>query len=605
MAYQNKFIPFAVLALLHAASSQAAPNPLRNAYYGDLHTHTTLSFDAYIMFGTTTTPEQAYRFARGEAVDYLGKPAKRDVPLDFQAVTDHSENLGVFNTLDDPNSEFSKTELGQALRKVGKGDIKVWELIFPYFKTGTELPGVDRKAIAKSTWERLIDAANQHYQPGKFTTLIGYEWTSHPDNQNLHRNVIFRGNNVPDRPFSSYESRNPEDLWAFLNNIRKQGQEGLAIPHNANASNGLMYSWNDGQGKPIDEAYAQQRVLNEPISEITQNKGSSDTHPSLSGNDEFANFEIFDTLLTGPQKSEPQGSYVRDALGKGLVIKTQTGANPYQFGVIGSTDFHNGLSTGAENSYGGYLGGVDPTRLGESNNPDNILKNGLLSTISPLRTGSGGLAGVWAEENTREGIYDALRRKEVFATSGSRLKFRFFGGWDYDRQLVKADNWVQTAYSQGVSMGGDLPAKPTTAKAPRFVAWGLKDPDSGNLDRLQVIKLWAKDGKYQEKIFDVALSDGRKRDPATGLVPPVGNTVNLKTASYANSIGDAELGTVWEDPEFDPSVPAVYYLRVLEIPTPRWSTILAVKSGAPIPDNAPAIIQERGWSSPIWYYPRG
>jgi hypothetical protein len=464
---------------------------------------------------------------------------------------------------------------------------------------------VDRKTITKSTWQRLVEAANQNYQPGKFTTLIGYEWTSHPDNQNLHRNVVFRSGNVPDQPFSSYESRRPEDLWAFLDAARQKGQEGLAIPHNANASNGLMYSWNDSQGKPISEAYAQARALNEPVSEITQNKGSSDTHPALSPNDEFANYEIFDTLLTGEQKSQPDGSYVRDALGKGLVIKNQVGANPYQFGVIGSTDFHNGLSTGSENSYGGLLGGVDPSRLGESlAAAETFARKGTLSTIAPLRTGSGALAGVWAEENTREGIYDALRRKEVFATSGPRLKFRFFGGWDYAKDLPRQSGWVQTAYAQGVSMGSDLAAKPGAAKAPRFVAWGFKDPDSGNLDRLQIIKLWAKSGHYQEKIFDVALSDGRKPDPATGAIPPVGNTVDVASATYTNTIGDVELSAVWEDPEFDATLPAVYYLRVLEIPTPRWSTILAAKTGAPVPANAPAIIQERGWSSPIWYYPK-
>jgi hypothetical protein len=586
-----------------AAESPSAPAASqRQALFGDLHLHTTQSFDAYVMLGTRVTPDEAYRFAKGETVTVLGQPVRRAEPLDFLAVTDHSENMGVFNSLDDANSELSRSAIGQKVKK--DGPKAFWDVI-KLTMGGKSLPVSDTKPLIASAWQREIDAANHNYQPGKFTTFIAYEWSSMPSGKyNLHRNVIFSGDKAP-LPFSSLDSNKPEDLWTYLESVRKAGYEALAIPHNANASNGLMYDWVDSYGRPIDEAYALRRAANEPLSEISQNKGQSETHPALSPNDEFANFEVFDHLLIGGTKSDPPGSYVRDAYGRGLTIEHKVGVNPYKFGVVGASDFHNGLSTSAENAYGGSIGGIDPKQpppedeLAKTYSGDGAPDQ----SLETILFASGNLTGVWAEENTRESIYAALRRKETFATSGTRLQLRFFGGWDYAPGLLKSSDWVRQAYAAGVPLGGDLPARPASSKAPSFIISALKDPNGANLDRAQVIKVWLDGEKYQEKIFDVALSDRRKVDAKTGRAPPLRNTVNLKTASYTNSVGATQFSTVWTDPEFNSSAAAVYYLRVIEIATPRWSTILAVRRHSALPATVPASVQERGWSSPIWYSP--
>jgi hypothetical protein len=595
------------LATIGAALSAAvhADPADRQAYYGDLHLHTSYSFDAYVLFGAKVDPDAAYRFARGESVDFLGGSAKRNEPLDFLAVTDHSENIGVFNSLDDPNSEFSKSEVGKAFKA---NPVKTFfdSILSGKLASGKMLEGVNNaKELSQSAWAREIEAANRNYRPGTFTTFIAYEWSSMPDGQNLHRNVIFRGDKAPN-PFSSVDSPKPEDLWNWLDKIRKDGYEALAIPHNSNASNGLMFDWNDSNGRPIDQAYAEQRASNEPLVEIAQNKGTSETHPILSPNDEFSNYEFYDHLLISQKKSKPEGSYVRDALGRGLEISQRTaGVNPYKYGIIGASDFHNGLSTSSEEAFVGTFGGIDPTRPLPS--VTDFFKNygeaRKIVAANLYETSSGNLTGVWAERNTREAIYDAFRRKETFATSGTRLKVRFFGGWDYPNAAPKQAQWVNVAYAKGVPMGGDLPVKPAGVAAPKFIAWGVKDPNGANLDRLQVIKIWLQDGKHVERIYELALSDGRKVDPRSGKAPAVGSTVDLKTATYHNSIGATQLSAVWQDPHFDPSVAAAYYLRVLEIPTPRWSTIVSVKRGEPLPADVPATIQERAWSSPIWYTP--
>jgi hypothetical protein len=592
------------LSLATAGLGYAEPTD-RQAYYGDLHLHTSYSFDAYVLFGAQVDPDAAYRFARGESVSFLGGTARRAEPLDFLAVTDHSENIGVFNSLDDPNSDFSKSEAGQAFKAnpvkaffdaIGSGK----------FASGKLLEGVkDAKVLSQSAWAREVEAANRNYRPGSFTTFIAYEWTSMPDGQNLHRNVIFRGDKAPN-PFTSVDSARPEDLWNWLDKIRQEGYEALAIPHNSNASNGLMFDWNDSNGRPIDQAYAEQRASDEPLVEIAQNKGASETHPVLSPNDEFSNFEFYDHLLISQKKSKPEGSYVRDALGRGLEIAQRAGGvNPYKFGVVGASDFHNGLSTSSEEAYVGTIGGVDPTR--PLPNADDFFKNfgeaRKIVAANVYETSSGNLTAVWAEHNTRESIFDAFRRKETFATSGTRLKARFFGGWSYASSLIKDPQWVTEAYARGVPMGGDLPNEPANVRAPTFIAQGVKDPNGANLDRLQVIKIWLQDGKHVERIYNLALSGGRKVDPRTGKAPAVGTTVDLKTAAYTNSIGATELSAVWKDPDFNPRVPAAYYLRVLEIPTPRWSTIVSVKRGEPLPPGVPATLQERAWSSPIWYVP--
>ena len=581
-------------------------NPDRNAYFGDLHLHTTYSFDAYVLMGTKVTPDEAYRFARGDQIAYLGGKIQRSEPLDFLAVTDHSENVGVFNQLDDPNSELSKSEIGQIARQGGATALLG---LTKYIINGKELPGIDHKGpVSRSTWQRIQDAANANYQPGKFTTFIAYEWTSMIDGANLHRNVIFRGANAP-FPFSSTDSRDPQDLWRWLEGIRKQGYEAIAIPHNANASNGMMYDWNTLDGKPIDEAYAQLRANNEILSEITQNKGSSDTHPALSPNDEFANYEIFDHLLIGDQKSKPEGSYVRDALGRGLILRAKLGINPYKDGIEGGSDLHSGLSVSSELEYGG-IGGVN-TGAGKLNKQQVAQALGYItdpkapvSSLKPVTLSSGALTGAWAESNTRDSIYAAFRRKETFATSGTRLKIRFFAGWSLGPKVLGQKDWVRYAYDHGVAMGGDLPARPASASAPSFVVWALKDPNGGALDRVQVIKVYVENGERRERVFDVAWSGGRKPG-ADGKVSAVGDTVDRKTGAYNNSIGAAELKTVWRDPTFRPNEAAVYYLRVLEIPTPRWSTLQAIQAGLPISKAVPVTIQERGWSSPIWYDPSG
>ncbi len=598
------------LLLLAAAMSAAlcgiahADPAERQAYFGDLHLHTSYSFDAYILFGAKVDPDAAYRFARGEPVDFMGESAKRNEPLDFLAVTDHSENIGVFNTLDDPNSELSKSETGKSFKS---DPVKTFfdAVVSGKFASGKMLEGIKgTQEVSQSAWQREMEAANRNYRPGTFTTFIAYEWTSMPDGQNLHRNVIFRGDKAPN-PFTSVDSPKPEDLWSWLDKIRKDGYEALAIPHNSNASNGLMFDWNDSNGRPIDQAYAEQRASDEPLVEIAQNKGASETHPVLSPNDEFSNFEFYDHLLISPKKSKPEGSYVRDALGRGLEIaKRAGGVNPYKYGFVGASDFHNGLSTSSEEAFVGTFGGIDPTRpipsTMELKNWGEVRK---MASSNLYENSSGNLTGVWAEHNTRDSIYDAFRRKETFATSGTRLKVRLFGGWDYPAAITTQPKWLGGAYAKGVPMGGDLPAKPAAAAAPRFIAWGLKDPNGANLDRLQIVKIWLQDGKHVERIYDVALSNGRKVDPRTDRAPAVGNTVDLQTATYKNSIGATQLTAVWQDPHFDPKVPAAYYLRLLEIPTPRWSTILAVKRKEALPGEVPATIQERAWSSPIWYIP--
>lgn len=595
----------AAISVAGATLGHAEPAE-RQALYGDLHLHTSYSFDAYVLFGAQVDPDAAYRFARGESVDFLGGGARRSEPLDFLAVTDHSENIGVFNSLDDSNSDFSQSEAGRAFKA---NPVKAFfdSISSGTFASGKLLEGVkDAKVRAQSAWQREIEAANRNYRPGTFTTFIAYEWSAMPDGQNLHRNVIFRGDKAPN-PFSSVDSAKPEDLWNWLDKIRKDGYEALAIPHNSNASNGLMFDWNDSNGRPIDQAYAEQRASDEPLVEIAQNKGASETHPILSPNDEFSNFEFYDHLLISPKKSKPEGSYVRDALGRGLEIAERTGgANPYKYGIIGASDFHNGLSTSSEQAFVGTVGGVDPTRpvpnLKEFFKDWDAARKSV--SVNLYETSSGNLTGVWAEHNTREAIYDAFRRKETFATSGTRLKIRFFGGWNLPAANLSDAGWVKDAYAAGVPMGGDLPAKPAKAVAPRFITWGLKDPNGANLDRLQVVKIWLQEGKHAERIYELALSDRRKINPRTGKAPVVGNTVDLKSATYKNTIGATQLYAVWQDPQFDPRVPAAYYLRLLEIPTPRWSTIVSVKRGEPLPPDVPASLQERAWSSPIWYVPR-
>lgn len=619
-------MPPSVAARRAPPAAAGAVNPLRNAYYGDLHLHTSYSLDAYLIGAAKVDPDLAYRFAKGEVIDYLGQHVQRREPLDFLAVTDHAENIGVLSQLDDPNSEVSQSEVGKklaallasvtapngrrdfSLSTVKPGDPDPLDDIWRDYigARPNKLPS-ELRLVPRAAWTREMDFANRNYEPGKFTTFIAYEWTSQPSAANLHRNVIFRGNTAPN-PFSAFDSTDPRDLWAWLESIRKQGFEALAIPHNGNASNGLMYDWVTA-GDYMDRDYAEHRQANEPLSEIAQNKGQSETHPLLSPNDEFADYGIFDFMESfRKQVGRVEGSYLRDALGAGLVLQRQLGTNPYKYGFVGGSDLHSGLSVSAQADFAGShwsvnLGGGRPTKdlvARHFANPDD---KGFEGEDLQLKTGPGNLTGVWAESNTRESIYDALRRRETFATSGTKLKFRFFGGWSLPPGLLHRTDWMSDAYARGVPMGGDLPVKPAQAKTPSFAVWAIKDPNGGNLDRVQVIKVWEDAGRHREKIFDVAWAGSRRSDPQTGKLPPVGDTVALKSGRYANSIGAVELATVWTDPQFDPSEAAAYYLRVLEIPTPRWSTLLAIQYGVALPAGVAATEQQRGWSSPIWYTP--
>jgi len=612
----------------HAAWAQTGHavvkfNPLRDAYYGDLHLHTSYSFDAYFMGTISIGPDEAYRFARGDVVDYLGQPVRRREPLDFLAVTDHGQSLGVANELENPGSEVSRSESGKKLRALlksitdsnGRRDVTegseergVRDRFIAFERdlfSGRKNPvSESMKPASRTAWNREMEFANSNYEPGRFTTFIAYEWTAAPYGGNLHRNVIFKGNSAP-YPYTSLDSTEPEDLWKWLDTIRKQGFEALAIPHNGNASNGLMYDWIGG-AEYMDRAYAEERQANEPLSEISQNKGTSETHPLLSPSDEFANYEIFDFIEEDRrQVGRVQGSYLRDAMGAGLVFQRQLGGNPFKYGFVGGSDLHSGLSVSAQADYGGFLwsinmGGGKRTR--EQVAGDLMALDGDGSGFL-LKSTAGNLTGVWAESNTRESIYDALRRRETFATSGTKLKFRFFGGWHFDEHLLKEKDWIATAYATGVPMGSDLPAMPTRGGAPTFAIWAVKDSNGANLDRVQVIKVWEENGQHKERVFDAAWAGNRKPDPKTGRVPPVGGTVDLKTGRYTNTIGVAELKTVWTDPHFDSTRFAAYYVRVLEIPTPRWSTLLAVDNDVPLPRNVPATEQQRGWSSPIWFSP--
>jgi len=585
-----------------AADKLTAPNPTKSAYFGDLHLHTSLSIDAFAL-QTRTLPDDSYRFAQGQEVEYFGQRYKRKAPLDFLAVTDHSEFLGLFRQFADPKGPYAGTDEFKALHDPDPRS--GWALLIKILSEGIQQKdsGVIKDAAVQSNWRIVVDAAEKYYQPGKFTTFVAYEWTSMPKSQNLHRNVIFRGPKFPARPFSSIDSERPEDLWAFLEKQRANGVQALAIPHNSNVSNGLMFDYKDSNGTPITRAYADTRLRNEPVVEVSQHKGTSETHPVLSPTDEFADFELYGKLLNTRRQGKIDGSYVRQAYARGLELAARVGANPYKFGLVGATDFHSGISATEESNFPGGLGVID-------NSPKVVF--GVTPAPLPMSTSAAlfsaaGLTGVWAEANTREAIFDALKRKEVFATSGNRIQARLFGGWNFPKDLTRKANWVKVAYATGVAMGAGLPVMAGTnapqARTPRFVVQAIKDPNAGNLDRIQIVKVWHQGGQSHEKVFDVVWSGQRAIDPKTGKLPPVGNTVDAKTATYKNTIGASELSGVWEDPEFNAAASAVYYARVLEIPTPRWTTYWAAKAKLPIPAGVPVAIQERAWTSPIFYKP--
>ncbi len=587
--------------------SAEGKNSLKNVYFGEQHMHTRNSFDAFTA-GVTMTWEDAYRYAKGEEVKLstTGEPMKRRTPYDFVAITDHSEYYGVLKELIDPNSDLSKSDFAKGLQTArtdpASAKAAVGKLINSLV-TNTPLPEYVTPEMRKSFWQKFEETADKHNDPGKFTTLYAYEWTSIPDGKNMHRNVFFKDKAAP-VPFSSFDSIYPQDLWTYLEFIRNQGIDVFAIPHNSNVSNGWMFSENKFLGGPIDERYARRQAANEPLFEMAQTKGTSETHPILSPNDEFADFERFDNLISlGVPAIKSPGSFYRQGITVGMKLEQQLGFNPYKMGVVAGADVHSGYQGNEEWNWKGAHGAQDDT-------PEKRLNPKPNAAGEPgYVVSSAGTTAVWAEENTREGIFNAMLSKEAYGTSGTLIRLRFFGGWDLPAKLTADKDFVKKAYAAGVPMGQDLPPQPgkDLAKVPSFAVWAMKDPESGNLDRVQIIKVWSHPatGYPTEVIYDVAWSDRDKRKPDanTGKLPPVGNTVDIAKATYTNDIGDTQLSAVWTDPDFDPSHHAVYYARVLEIPTPRWTTYDAKALGIDPPADVAPTIQERAWSSPIWYTP--
>ena len=592
----------------------------RNAYFGDLHVHTRFSFDAYI-FNVRTTPDDAYRYAKGQPLQHpFGYPIRlRGAPLDFMAVTDHGTYLGVLHAMGDPDHPLSQTPIAKDLIS---SDPAVVRQAFLNVAQAVVQGGADERLlhydVIEATWQKEIDAAERHNDPGKFTTFVAYEYTS-SNPFNLHRNVVFASNNVPERPFAATDSVNPEDLWDWMDANRERGIESLSIPHNSNWSNGVMFEETTYEGDPLTRAYAEQRMRNEPIVEMTQVKGTSDTHPLLSPNDEWADFEIFAdnaagyaAIGIGEFRRNLNGSYIRDALLTGMRLQETKGFNPYRFGLIGSSDTHNAGAPYEEEHFYSKVGVSDgKPELRGSVPPAGVdsweAYEALPADQKPqsiyAEWGASGLAGVWAEENTRVSIYDAFRRKETFATTGTRLRVRMFAGFDVDDLTLEDPDAPAALYARATPMGGDLVAQGDTA--PRLIAQALRDPGSTWLDRMQIVKGWIEDGEAKERVYDVACSDGGVVDPTTHRCPDNGATVDLTTCTPDFTRGDAELTASWQDPHYDAGQRAFYYVRVLENPTCRWSTWDALRAGIePRPDLA-VTIQERAWTSPVWLAPAG
>jgi len=594
---ENTIAPQAV-----EATPVPSGNPLRNAYYGDLHVHTALSVDAFIT-NTRTMPDDAYRYAKGEEIDHVsGERIRIGTPLDFMAVTDHAEILGTARAMGNPDNPLSREPLAAGITSL---DYDVSQNTFRGLVTqhsNQDVTDLTRIAMSEGAqqasaeaWQLLKDAAESHYEPGKFTTFVAYEWTSQPDFANLHRNVVFRGSNVPPQPFSSLNSAKPEDLWAHLDQWRAQGgDDAIAIPHNSNASKGRMYPLLDSFGNELTADYAERRLRNEPITEMTQFKGTSETHPELSSKDEFAEFEIWNTTVGAPVTIEPDiGGYVRHAFQRGLLLEEEKGFNPYRFGLIGSSDSHNASSAVEENNFTGGHGNADSTADKRLNSKESTL------ALASTNFSASGLAGVWAESNTRDAIFDAMRRRETFATSGPRIAVRFFAGPDYADDTLASPDALEQAYAGGVPMGGVLPA---AASSPEFLVWANMDPAGQRLQRVQIVKGWVEQGEARERIYDVACSDGASPDAATARCPDNGASVNLADCSVSAQ-GAASLSAQWLDPDYDPSQRAVYYARVIENPSCRWSSWDALRLGQQPPQGVAATLQERAWSSPIWVQP--
>ena len=639
------------------SNSRPMPNKDRNPYYGDLHVHTKYSFDAYV-FGVTASPDDAYRYAKGAAVKHpLGYEMKLREPLDFYAVTDHGFYMGMIQAYADTSTDISQNDFAEPFHNLNRLDnltvesagersnifssvlgatiIKPYpdwhpNLLKAYFSRNTQgaLRSFDYD-IHKSAWADVARSANEHNDPGNFTTFIGYEFTTSTDIEggNLHRNVIFESSKASIRPWTRIDSINPEDLWTWQDRLREKGVDTISMPHNSNGSNGQMFEMESFKGNALDVEYAEKRMRNEPLVEITQVKGTSETHPLLSPDDEWADFEIMDVRVGSrpPTYSKPSGSYVREAYLNGLTLEFTKQGNPYKFGLIGSSDTHDVASSLDESNYCSKVGLLDGDPENRGSVPlkeENVARleeymrafNQPISTVTLeqgeyantgfTQWGASGLAAAWAEENTRESLFAAFRRKETFATTGPRISVRFFGGYNLSSIDLNSESLVSEAYSKGVTMGADL--LNNDDQIPEFIVWALRDMNSAPLQRIQIIKGWIdmNSGRPKEKVFDVACSDGLEPDPITNRCPDNGARVNINDCSITSNVGSSELKTVWKDPEFKVDDKAFYYVRVLENPTCRWSTWDAIKSGFKPREGLHETIQERAWSSPIWYIPK-
>ncbi|WP_286240182.1 DUF3604 domain-containing protein [Neptuniibacter halophilus] len=605
--------------LSSAQAAEGSYSPLagthypQQVYWGDTHLHTSYSFDAAMMGNRGLSPEEAYRFARGKEITaHNGMSARLNRPLDFLMVSDHAEYLGLVPMLAAGNKQLLSDPTGKRwdsmLRAGGKESLKA--LLEMNVDIGENRKSLSNIQVERSAWDDITRIADHYNDPGKFTAFIGYEWTTMPGGDNLHRVVLFADDaSLAGQmlPFSAFDSEDPENLWNHLQTYEDTtGGRVLAIPHNGNLSNGLMFALTDRQGNSLNRAYAETRSRWEPVVEVTQIKGDGETHPTLSPADEFADFETWDkgnlSALSAKQPAMLPYEYARSALKLGLQQEAQLGVNPFKFGMIGSTDAHTSLSAVEENNFWGKFSMFEPSAKRGEIAAYTAGKQNKVYSLTVDESVASGYAAVWAQENTRESLFDAIKRRETYATTGPRITVRFFAGWEFAGNEADYPDYVARGYAKGVPMGGDLSDAPANT-APRFMLNASRDPEGANLDRIQIIKGWhEKDGTLHEKVYDVVWSGDRQPD-SNGKLPPVGNTADPEQATWQNSVGSAELSQVWTDPDFDPSERAFYYARVLQIPTPRWTAYDKKHFNHPLRSEMPDVIQERAYTSPIWYTP--
>jgi hypothetical protein len=583
-----------------------------NVYFGDTHLHTSLSMDAGT-FGNRLGLDAAYRFTKGEEITAsMDSKVKMGRPLDFVVIADHSDGMGFFDMFAAGDPLMMEKDEGRrwnkAIKEGGESAGKAAMEIITLFSQGKFPWPTNDPTKMKPVWDNVIDAAEKYNEPGKFTAFIGYEWTSLVKGNNLHRVVIYRDDEDKARqtlPFTLADSADPEDLWNTLQAYQdKTGGKVLAIAHNGNLANGMMFDVKTLSGKDIDKNYASRRLQWEPLYEATQIKGDGEAHPLLSPDDKFADYETWDRgnldLSQAKTTKMLAGEYARSGLKRGIEFKQKLGVNPFKFGMIGSTDSHTSLPAVEEDNFFGKFSLVEPS----ADRVTHIALQGKAGKVYGYEMASSGYAAVWAKENTRKSIYDAMARKETYATTGSRMSVRFFGGWNFTEQDSNTRHPEKIGYAKGVPMGGDL-TKAVAGKSPTFLVSALKDSMSGNLDRIQIIKAWVgQDGKAQERVYDVVVSDGRTIDENGICATPVGNTVDIQNATWTNTIGDPDLTAVWTDPNFNPEQHAFYYVRVIEIPTPRWTAYDAKHFKTKMPKDVKMITQERAYTSPIWYTPK-